>query len=1235
MRRTTLLLFAVLCTTAIFGQNYKQLIHEYLAENRAKYNLTEPDIKGWVVTDHSTTKHNQVEHVYLRQTHQGIEVFNAVANVNIWQGQILNMGNSFVPNLQAKINTISPSLSPIQAIEAAATDLGLKVTAPLRVVQAQSSTTFVFSKGGISLEDIPVKLMFQPMPEAEVRLVWDMSIYIPSTEHWWSLRIDALTGKVLHKLDWVSHCAFGPTISHAHTEPCQESQAFPSPSRVAAPDDYRVFARPLESPNHGARTLEVNPANATASPFGWHDTDGLTGPEFTITRGNNVLAQEDADGNNGNGYSPDGTSNLIFDFPLNISQAPSGYRDAAITNLFYWNNIIHDIWYHYGFDEASGNFQQNNYGNGGQGGDYVFADAQDGSGTNNANFATPGDGNNPRMQMFLWTGGNGNSNLLTVNAPSTIAGMYNAAEAAFGPGVPTTPLTADVILVDDNANPDPNDGCQTILNTAAVNGKIAILNRGNCAFVIKVMAAQAAGAVAAIVVNNLGGPPFQMGGASASITIPSIMISNADGSALIAQIQNNNNVNATLTNSSGNFDKDGDLDNVIIAHEYGHGISNRLTGGPNNSGCLSNAEQMGEGWSDWFGLMLTIEPNDAGADSRGIGTYATGQSISGGGIRNAPYSNDFNINNFTYAATNNTGQVSQPHGIGFVWCSMIWDMTWAFIDQFGYDPNIYTGTGGNNMAMQLVIDGMKLQSCNPGFVDGRDAILQADMINYNGAHQCMIWEAFARRGLGYSASQGSSNSRSDQVEAFDLPPICQTAVAAPIAAFSFSNGSPCGGDVFFSDNSTQIPQSWNWDFGDGNNSTQQSPGHTYTASGNYTVILIVSNTIGADTITQMVTVALPDPPVLTNGSGCVNSPVTLTGSVNGIGYVQWQDLQGNPLAAGPTFTTPALSVNTTYQAVNVIAFPAQNIGPTNHSFGSGGYHNTGFTGTVNFTANDAFQIISAWVDADGAGARDLFLWNGSDGTGTVVQQVTLNIPDGQSRIALNFQVPGPGNYSIGGSSIALYRNNAGASYPYTLNGLMTLTGSPAGPDFYYYLYDLEVQQDSCVSSPSQAMATLANADFTQTASLGQVTFTDGSTGATSWAWDFGDGNTSTMQNPVHTYSQNGSYTVTLTINNGACSFSQTFEVFIVGIKDVLDNPASVSLFPNPSMGRTTLLLSQTAKKMIEVQIVSLDGRVLQTLYLHKGKSQLKLDVSDLPNAMYFVRLQRAGKSVVKKLRLQQ
>jgi len=125
-----------------------------------------------------------------------------------------------------------------------------------------------------------------------------------------------------------------------------------------------------------------------------------------------------------------------------------------------------------------------------------------------------------------------------------------------------------------------------------------------------------------------------------------------------------------------------------------------------------------------------------------------------------------------------SGVLTVPHGIGFVWNSMLWEVYWNLVEEHGYNENIYEDwtTGGNNLAIQLVTDGLKFQPCSPGFVDGRDAILDADVALTGGANQCAIWEGFAKRGLGFSASQGSSSSVTDGVQAFDVPVNCVAGV---------------------------------------------------------------------------------------------------------------------------------------------------------------------------------------------------------------------------------------------------------------------------------------------------------------------------------------------------------------------------------------------------------------------------------------------------------------------------
>lgn len=1193
-------------------------IQAYLTEEADEAGWTASDLQNWQITSSNRNAKTGLQFVYTQQTHQGYPVVDAVANFVIdKKGKVHRSSNQWLPNLSAKVSSSSSSLDASAALLAALKELDIADRGDIHLLETTAEGVHRFAGSYFSQNTIELRLLYQRTKEDEVRLAWDMDIYALDGENWWSLRIDAQNGALLDQENWVNQCHFdhpsgGPLAAEAY--PCANPLHTHS-----SPASYRVFDLPVESPSHGLRSLVSNVDDSLASPYGWHDTNGQAGAEFTITRGNNVYASEDINDDNIPGYSPDGGTGLTFDYSLNLNQAPVNNQDASITNLFYVNNLMHDIWYHYGFDEASGNFQTNNYGRGGIAGDEVDAQALDGGGTNNANFATPPDGNNPRMQMFIWTGGNAPVNLLTVNSPTTIAGSYSATDASFGPPIPTTPLTGDLVLAVDGVNPDPNDACENLTNAAAVSGNIAILYRGNCSFVNKVEEAQNAGAIAVIIVNNVPTAPITMGGASNNINIPAIMVSQADGADLIASLNGGNTVNVTIQDpGGGNADRDGSFDNVIIAHEYGHGISIRLTGGASNSGCLNNDEQMGEGWSDWFGLMLTIEPGDLGGDVRGIGTFAAGQATTGTGIRPAPYSTDFNINPFTYAATNNTASISMPHGVGFVWSTMLWDLTWALIDQYGYDPDLYEGTGGNNIAMQLVIDGIKLQACNPGFVDGRDAILLADQLNYNGANQCLIWEVFANRGLGFSASQGSTASRTDQVEAFDLPPLCQTPTAPPAAGFTADVTVSCNGLVNFSDTSSSTPQQWLWDFGDGNTSTDPNPSHTYTTEGTFNVQLIVTNSLGIDTVTQQayITVDFPDVPVASaDTSVCAGDVVTLSATGSNL---EWTDEDGRVLHTGSPYTFTASSSNT-FQVANVQRFPMQQVGPAGTSIGSGGYHGTTFTGTVEFTAEKPFILRSALVDAEYTGDRDIFLF---DDNGQVVSQKTVNMPVGVNRIALDMEIPAAGDYSIGGTGVDLFRNEDGANYPYVIPGLVTLTGSPAGPDFYYYLYDWEVEPQPCASAPDTVVLSVQDVNFSFAANGIDVQFTDLSQNASQWTWDFGDGNTSTQQNPSHSYAGSGAYTVTLTVDNN-CSISELVNVVATNTTTANTSNWRWTIMPNPTTGQSLLRFNQTLSSDLDVELWSIDGRLLHNWMLESGAQELSLDGAELPAGMYILRLRGA------------
>lgn len=599
--------------------------------------------------------------VYLQQTLKGIPVYNTMRVLAFKNGKLVSNEGSLINNIEKLTDATSSfaAVTPELAVQAALANRKLSYNGALMAMNTKDNGQKVeFGKLGISHENITAQMMWVPAKDGKsVRLAWQVYIVPTTSSDYWLVSVDANNSNILDIANYTVYCNWDdpnhrsmPGHSHDNKNIDNLSLDFKEIKNdgllnhsSGSPDivnnaAYRVVPFPAESPLHpgGTPALRANPwdlagTGNNATTLKWH-SNGTT--DYNYTRGNNVWAYHDRTNNNTADPTKSATSttntDLTFDFAPDFAQAPTTTtppnQQFNITNLFYWNNIIHDLTYQYGFDEVSGNFQVNNQSRGGLGNDAVNAEAQDGGGINNANFSTPPDGNsqgNPRMQMYLWN----------------------------------------------------------------------------------------------------------------------------------------------LTNPN----RDGDVDNVVIVHEYAHGISNRLTGGPANSGCLQNAEQMGEGWSDYYALMTTQDWATAtlgsGATPRGIGTYAMNQPITGAGVRSQPYSTNFNINNKVYLSQLPTS----PHDRGEIWCATLWDMTWNIINQVGsINPNIFNanGTGGNSVALRLVTEGLRIQQCSPGFISGRNAILRADTILYGGIHSCAIWEAFRRRGMGVNASEGSTTSATDQVPDF-------------------------------------------------------------------------------------------------------------------------------------------------------------------------------------------------------------------------------------------------------------------------------------------------------------------------------------------------------------------------------------------------------------------------------------------------------------------------------------
>ncbi|HET9466850.1 MAG TPA: M36 family metallopeptidase [Vicinamibacterales bacterium] len=493
-------------------------------------------------------------------------------------------------------------------------------------------------------------------------------------------------------------------------------------------DSYNVFR---VSPNVAPQEIVAGPAPApdAPSPSGW--LFGGTQNSLNIA-GNNVRAYLDTDANN----QPDAGSTAVADgnflATADLSQSPSivENKKVAAQNLFYLNNVLHDMLYRYGFTEAEGNFQENNFGKGGRGSDSVNAEAQDGGGTDNANFATPRDGQNPRMQMFLWTGAGGTHSVV-VNVPASIAGTYQAMGADFGPTLDTTGITGNVTLVNDGVG-TTTDACEA-LAAGSLSGQIALIDRGTCAFTVKVKNAQNAGATAAIVANNQATGILVMGGTDATITIGSVFISQEDGVTL----RSVTGVNATVKLADVQpLQIDGDLDSDIVYHEYGHGLTWRMIG--RMDGPLAGA--IGEGMSD----VLAVVIND---DDR-VAEYSFSNPI---GIRSAPYTNYGR----TYGDIAGTG----VHFDGEVYGAIGWRL-WELFKAEGLTKDAL---------LSYLVAGMTFTPAQPKFEHMRDGILSAAA---GSGHECKVWQAFAKYGVGVGASATVRGSRITIVESFAVPAGC-------------------------------------------------------------------------------------------------------------------------------------------------------------------------------------------------------------------------------------------------------------------------------------------------------------------------------------------------------------------------------------------------------------------------------------------------------------------------------
>lgn len=585
----------------------------------------------------------------------------------------------------------------------------------------------------------------------------ELSVVLDTTEgrlsRGYGYVISAVDGRLLFHNDHVAYDAYSYEVwadADGHPWDGPQGNSF-SPHPTGQPDGTEPTLGPQTS-----ITLQNGPISTN---------DPWLPPGATALQGNNVDAYADLGG--GDGYDSGDlrpaatTAGVAFDYPFDLGQNPNATSTqiaADVTQMFVDTNFFHDWYYDVGFDEAAGNAQQDNYGRGGVPGDRFLAEGQDFSGTDNANMQTPADGQSPVMQMYIFKGASTQS--VTLHNSNGTNSAYTSGTADFGPS--SFDVTAELVIAQDGSG-TPTDGCSTITNSVA--GKIALIDRGQCVFSDKVKNAQNAGAVGVIIANNTSSGAIPLPGSDLSVTIPAVSVSQASGTSLKNAIAPG--VTITLFRQSA-LDRDGTADNAVVAHEWGHYISNRLIGDANG---LDNNQGygMGEGWGDFHSLLIMVREEDSqragNATFQGVYGTATFVMTPGNnglyfGIRRYPYSTDFTKNALTFKHIASgtalpTGVPINPisgasnaeaHNTGEVWATMLWE---CYASLLADTPRLSFAEAQRRMKEYLV-EGYKGTPNSPTFLEARDAILAAAYAN-DPADFAVLWAAFARRGAGQHA----------------------------------------------------------------------------------------------------------------------------------------------------------------------------------------------------------------------------------------------------------------------------------------------------------------------------------------------------------------------------------------------------------------------------------------------------------------------------------------------------
>ncbi|MCB0575636.1 MAG: PKD domain-containing protein, partial [Saprospiraceae bacterium] len=483
------------------------------------------------------------------------------------------------------------------------------------------------------------------------------------------------------------------------------------------------------------------------------------------------------------------------------------------------------------------------------------------------------------------------------------------------------------------------------------------------------------------------------------------------------------------------------------------------------------------------------------------------------------------------------------------------------------------------------------------------------------------------------------------------PPTAGFSAQVNGAVVNFTNGSV---------NAT----SYSWEFGDGSTSSAANPMHTYLTDGTYTVMLTATNNCGSVTFTQEVTIVLPPTANFTADvtSGC--SPLTVQfsnqSSPNATGF-SWTFDGGTPTASTDENPVVIWENEGVYSVMLIASNPAGNdtsfMTITVNGLPTAGFSSQTAGLAVVLTNNSVNATSYMWDFGDNETSMEVNPTHTYASTGTYTVTLVATNPCGSVEITSTVEIQGAAplaefkaieDTGCAPFSVSFSDLSAGnpSSWKWSFPGATPDTSDLQNPTVLYnttgvYPVTLIVTnlygEDTLTLTDMITVLDLPVTVFNYVEDQGTVTFTNQSSGALSYMWNFGDGSTSDEANPVHTYTEPGTYTVELTAINicGASTLQQTLVITVVSANEPawLDRFA---LYPNPNTGAFTVEMSGLPHSEVEFILFDALGQQVKREVAEFGTGTLvrNMDYGHLSPAIYQLHIRAGGYVKVVKVAVQ-